>query len=196
MHMLQNYLLSFRNNLRVLTTHPATFFAQIEEAEDYRDTLAFMLLLVIAAWGMMWATHDSRILRVTAPGLALFSFVFVGMWGFYLHFAVKWFTRGSLTQPMALRIGAIGSTPLLLTWVPYLGVLAWFWPVWLNWHALRVRAGLGVEAASTMMGIPLAMLFSALAALAMMMALLGIDIFYFLSHDGEMQPVREGPQIS
>jgi len=126
---------------------PNSYFATLPEARDYRDSLMLLCIyLAIPAVMMGLATGVIGIVFILPLSL-LFGLIGTWMWAVYLGWAARRFCSASLSTAGAFQICAYSGAPLIFSWIPILGMLAWLSNLYLNWQGLVSHARLGAGAA-------------------------------------------------
>jgi len=126
---------------------PNTYFAAMPEARDYRNSLMLLCIyLAIPALMVGLATGVIGIIFILPVSL-LFGLIGTWMWAAYLAWAARRFCGSELSAAGAFQICAYSSAPLIFSWIPILGMLAWLSNLYLNWQGLVSHARLGAGAA-------------------------------------------------
>ncbi len=157
---------AFRGVMRA----PTDYFAAMPEAHDYRDSSILLLIyLCIPALMTSLATGIVSIV-IILPVFLIFGFVSTWLWASYLGWAARRFCAASLSTTDAFQICAYGTAPLVFSWIPILGMVAWLWNLYLNWQGLISHGRLGggsalliIIGAFVLMGLSLAVLVMLLA---------------------------------
>jgi len=157
---------AFRGVMRM----PTDYFAAMPESNDYRDSSMLLLIyLSIPALMVSLATGIISIV-IILPVFLIVGFVSTWMWASYLGWAARYFCGASLSTRDAFQICAYGTAPLVFSWIPILGLVAWLWNLYLNWQGLISHGRLGggsalliIIGAFVMMGLSLLVLVALLA---------------------------------
>jgi len=126
---------------------PNTYFAAMPVARDYRDSL--MLLCIYLAIPALVVGIVTGIVTtiIILPVSLLFGFIGTWMWAAYLSWAVRRFCASDLSTVAAFQICAYSSAPLIFSWIPIIGMLAWMSNLYLNWQGLVSHARISAGAA-------------------------------------------------
>ncbi|MDQ6965299.1 MAG: YIP1 family protein, partial [Mariprofundaceae bacterium] len=136
-------LLAFKG----VMTAPNTYFAAMPVASDYRDSL--MLLCIYLAIPALLLGILSGIVGtiIILPFSLLFGFIGTWLWAAYLSWAARRFCAADLSTVAAFQICAYSSAPLIFSWIPIIGILAWMSNLYLNWQGLVSHARISAGAA-------------------------------------------------
>ena len=164
----------------VLAT-PNEYFVGMPDSDEYRDSMWLLsIYLAIPALMTGLATGVLSILIILPLSLVL-GLPATWMWAAYLSWAARRFCDSQLTTADAFRICAYSSAPLVFSWIPILGLVAWLWNLYLNWQGLISHAKLGA-------GASLLIIFAAFFIMALSFAILIALLFYASAHYGVQIP--------
>jgi len=128
-------------------TAPNTYFADMPEARDYRDSLMLLAIyLAIPSLAVGIISGVIGIILILPVSLAL-GLLGTWMWAAYLGWAARRFCGAGLSTVDAFQICAYSSAPLVFSWIPVIGLLAWLSNLYLNWQGLVSHARIGAGAA-------------------------------------------------
>ena len=126
---------------------PALFFGAMPRAGDYMNSLVLLsVYLVIPALILSLFSGIVTIIFIL-PATLVLGIATTWMWAWYLGWASRVFCKVDLSTAAAFQICAYSSAPLLLSWVPVFGVVAYVWSLYLNWQGLVSHARVGGGAA-------------------------------------------------
>jgi len=132
---------------RDVLVSPVRFFEAMPGAADYRNSLVLLCIyLTIPALVLSLFSGIVTIVFIL-PATLVFGIFTTWMWAWYLGWASRVFCKAELNTPGAFQICAYSSAPLLLSWVPVFGVVAYIWNLYLNWQGLVSHARVGGGAA-------------------------------------------------
>jgi len=126
---------------------PTRYFEDMPKAADYRNSL--VLLSVYLAVPAMILSIFSGVITIIfiLPATLIFGIITTWMWAWYLGWAARTFSKTEFETPAAFQICAYSAAPLLLSWVPVFGMVAYVWNLYLNWQGLVSHARVGGGAA-------------------------------------------------
>jgi len=84
---------------------------------------------------------------VILPATLILGLISTWLWAWYLGWASRTFCKVELETPAAFQICTYSAAPLLLSWVPVFGMIAYVWNLYLNWQGLVSHAKVGGGAA-------------------------------------------------
>lgn len=126
---------------------PNNYFAAMPEAHDYRDSL-MLLGIYLGISALVSGTVAGVLGLVLILPLALtLGLIGTWMWAWYLGWAARRFCGSQLSTVDAFQICAYSSAPLVFSWIPIIGMIAWLSNLYLNWQGLVSHARLGAGAA-------------------------------------------------
>jgi len=158
---------------RSILASPVRHFDAMPMAGDYRNSL--VLLTVYLAVPALILSIFSGIITIIfiLPATLIFGILSTWLWAWYLGWAARTFSKAGLETPAAFQICAYSAAPLLLSWVPVFGIIAYAWNLYLNWQGLvshaRVSGGAAlmiILAAFVVFGLSLLVLVLLLIRLA------------------------------
>jgi len=160
---------------------PNDYFTAMPEAHDYRDS--FMLLCIFLAIPALIASVGTGVISIIfiLPISLLFGLLGTWLWAGYLGWAARRFCASGLSTTGAFQICAYSSAPLVFSWIPVIGLLAWLWNLYLNWQGLVSHARLGAGAA-------LLIILGAFFIMALSLLLLILLLVYASSQYGMQLP--------
>jgi len=167
---------------------PSDYFAAMPPAHGYRDSM--MLLSIYLAVPALMASLFTGLISVfiILPVSLLFGIIGTWMWAWYLSWAARSFCNSTLSISEAFQICAYSSAPLVFSWIPILGMLAWMWNLYLNWQGLISHARLGG-------GSALLIIIGAFVVMGLSFAVLGALLVYSSFHfDWQTLPLP--PQLA
>jgi hypothetical protein len=167
-------------------TSPNVYFAAMPQAHDYRDSLMLLgIYLGIPALVTGIAAGMLSLVLVLPLALVL-GFIGTWTWAWYLGWAARRFCGSRLSTVDAFQICAYSSAPLVFSWIPIIGMLAWLSNLYLNWQGLVSYARLGAGAA-------LLIILGYFLILALSMFALVMLLIYASTHYGVNLPVMTPP---
>ena len=154
---------------------PTDYFAAMPPASGYRNSM--ILLLIYLSIPVIVGGTAIGILNML---LILPLFLAIGaagtwMWAWYLGWAARVFCHAQLSTRDAFKICAYGSAPLIFSWIPVLGPLAWFWNLYLNWQGMVSHARLGGGSALLIILGAFVVMAASLTALAVLLIYVNLD---------------------
>lgn len=145
---------------------PNTYFSAMPQARDYRDSLMLLAIyLAIPALMVGLATGVIGIV-VILPLSLIFGIAGTWMWAAYLGWAARRFCASDLSTAGAFQICAYSSAPLVFSWIPIIGMVAWLSNLFLNWQGLVSHGRIGAGAALLIILAAFFIMVLSLAALA------------------------------
>lgn len=162
-------------------TAPNTYFTAMPEARDYRDSL--MLLCIYLAIPALILGILSGVIGtlIILPASLLFGGIATWMWAVYLSWAARRFCASELSTVDAFQICAYSTAPLIFSWIPVIGMIAWMSNLYLNWQGLVSHARIGAGAA-------LLIILAAFCIMALSFAVLAALLIYATTHFGVQLP--------
>lgn len=166
---------------KAVMSSPNTYFADMPREDGYRDSL--MLLCIYLGIPAVVAGMATGVIGIVVilPLSLLFGVIGTWMWAAYLGWAARRFCGSSLSNAAAFRICAYASAPLVFSWIPIIGLLAWLSNLFLNWQGLVSHGRIGAGAA-------LLIILAAFFLLALSLAVLVALLFYVTDHYGVQFP--------
>lgn len=164
---------------------PRTFYMHMPTASDYKDSLV-LLAIYLAVPALIISVLSGLIgILVILPVSLILGLAATWLWAAYLAWAVRLFCKVPLSTCNAFQICAYAAAPLLFSWVPLIGVVAYFWNLFLCWQGLVAHAKVGGGAA-------LIIILAAFVILAASLLLLAVLLAYLAQQGGislpELQP--------
>lgn len=178
---------SLHGSIRAVSLHPKAFFAEMRSAANYRDSIAFLLLLLFVPSLIDSYLISSEKMHTIFPVMEGVGLLLAWLWAGYLYWCVKLFTKNALEHPAAFQISVYSSVPLLLDVSVWLIVPAYCWQIAITWKGLVNYVGLSHSIASWFMAIPVIMLLAAVIAFVMLAALSGVDLISPLLEENYVQ---------
>ena len=154
---MQTFLLSVRDIL----TSPKAFFAELPPAAFYATSIFILTGIVFIASfaGIPFRGFSLLFMVPVSWGLSLIALKF---WSAYLSWAVKAMAHGKLTTANAFHISSYAFVPLVLAYIPVVGLIACVWSIYLLWVALVSRCHVKPGLAAIIIVIP-ALIFASAA---------------------------------
>ena len=148
-------------NIRGLLTRPLATFRAVRD-EEMRSVFRYFLFILVAdailtaiislsgagTFGLLW-----RVMRIRHPVLIVFAvlvggLVVIPLFSAWLHIWVR-LVGGTSGFPRTVRAVMYGATPgLLFGWIPYIGILFYFWTLVLIIFGLYELQGIEAERAA------------------------------------------------
>jgi len=126
---------------------PAGFFEAMPKATNYRHSLA-LLCIYLAVPALILSLFSGVVtIIVILPATLILGLISTWLWAWYLGWASRTFCKVELETPAAFQICTYSAAPLLLSWVPVFGMIAYVWNLYLNWQGLVSHAKVGGGAA-------------------------------------------------
>jgi len=155
---------------------PKLFFKELNQTDSYRNSILFILLLLVLPAFIDSYQIDSEHLAIMFPVMEGLGLLFVWLWAGYIYWCIKLFTEHEFDHTSAFQLAAYSSIPLLLDISPILFVPAFIWQLYLIRQGLILHAGIDQYSANMMMAAPVIMLVALFIAAIMMLALMGLDV--------------------
>lgn len=174
---------SFFGSIGAVAVKPKSFFAQMKSAESYRDSVIFLMLILLIPTLIDSYLISQEKMHTIFPVLEGIGLLLGWFWAGYIYWCVKLFTKNEIEHTAAFQLAAYSSVPLLLDFSAWLIVPAYIWQLVITWKGLVNYVGLPHGMASWFMIVPVIMLASAIIAFIMMAALSGIDLLSPLLYD-------------
>jgi len=145
--------------MRSVLSSPKVFFEQLKPAPFFSNALFFVSVIIFMSSfiGVIFHGFSMLFLLPVTWGLSLIGLFF---WSTYMSWAVKTLSKGKLTKAHAFQISAYAASPLILSTIPVVGVIASLWNLYLLWLALIHRCKVKAGMAALIIAIP-AVLFAA-----------------------------------
>jgi hypothetical protein len=169
-----DFVNSLAGTIRDIFTRPTEFFRQMPKATSYKEAtiLLILMLAVPILIGILltggFSLHVMPLLLLVAIPFTLAA---AWLWAWYLSWAVRRFTGGSLGTMDAFQLYAYSNIPSLFSWIPMVNVVMGFWSIYLEWKGLTTYAGVSSGKALLIIFVPLIVL---IVSGAMLAILLGI----------------------
>lgn len=128
-------------------TSPNDYFAAMPQATDYRDSLMLLGIYLGLSSLVSGIVAGVMSLILILPLSLILGFIGTWTWAWYLGWAARRFCGAQLSTVDAFQICAYSSAPLIFSWIPIIGVVAWLSNLYLNWQGLVSYARLGAGAA-------------------------------------------------
>ena len=158
---------------KAVMTRPQEFFEQMPTAERYGNSLVLLSIYLTVPALIVSIFSGVVTVIVILPVSLIMGIIATWMWAWYLSWATRVFCKVPLTTPGAFQICAYSTAPLVFSWLPLVGAVAFFWNLFLNWQGLvshgRVGGGaalLIILAAFIIMSLSLVVLAALLLTLA------------------------------
>jgi len=155
-------LQTFIPAVRSILTTPQAFFEELPPAAFYSNAIFFVSIPIFIASFISVPFHSMTLLFLFPAtwGLTLIGLLF---WSKYMSWAVKTLAKSRLTTPNAFQISTYAAVPLVLLSIPYVGLIAWLWNLYLLWVALVNRCKVKAGMAALIIAVP-ALIFATSAA--------------------------------
>jgi len=154
---MQTFLLSVRDVL----SSPKAFFAELPPAAFYATSIFIITGVVFIASFAGVPFHGFSLLFMVPVSWGL-SLVALKFWSAYLSWAVKAVAQAKLTTANAFHISAYAFVPLVLAYIPVVGLIACAWSIYLLWVGLVSRCHVKPGLAAIIIIIP-ALIFASAA---------------------------------
>jgi len=158
---------------KAVITRPREFFERMPIAERYSNSLVLLSIYLTIPALIVSIFSGVVTVIVILPVSLITGIIATWMWAWYLSWAARVFCKAPLTTPDAFQVCTYSTAPLIFSWLPLVGAVAFFWNLFLNWQGLvshgRVGGGaalLIILAAFIIMSLSLVVL----AALLLMLA--------------------------
>lgn len=177
-----NYLapLSFAprllTSLGAVSVKPRLFFEQMESRNDYRSTVAFLLMILFVPSLIGSYQISQEKMASILPAMEGIGLLLAWMWAGYIYWSVKLSTDHPIEHADAFQISAYSTIPMMLDFSALLIVPAFFWQLFITWRGLVSFVGVSGSHAAWIMAIPVIMLTVAIITFVMMAALSGFDL--------------------
>ncbi|MDX8403700.1 MAG: YIP1 family protein, partial [Mariprofundaceae bacterium] len=155
---------------------PKLFFEGLEQTDNYRNSILFLLLLFSVPALIDGYLIDSQHLAIMFPVMEGVALLLVWLWAGYLYWCIKLFTDHALDHSSAFQLATYCSIPLFLDISLILFTPAFIWQLYLTRHGLILHTGVERSSATMIMVVPIIMFIAIFIAAIIMMALMGIDV--------------------
>ena len=132
---------------RDVLVSPVRFFEAMPETADYRNSLVLLCIYLAIPAVVLSLFAGIITVVIILPATLVFGIFTTWVWAGYLAWASRVFGKVDLHTAGAFQICAYSSAPLLLSWLPVFGVVAYIWSLYLNWQGLVSHARVGGGAA-------------------------------------------------
>ncbi len=153
----ENAVESFVAAVRQVVIAPGAFFEGMPRAQGYGPSLIF-LSIVLGVVILIYALMTMGVALLAAPLVWVLAIVATWLWAWYLGWAVRVFARKDLSTMDAFQICAYANVPVLIGWIPVLGLLSSLWSLALEWIGLTRFAGVSSGTALLILLVPLVLL--------------------------------------
>jgi len=160
-------------SFKAAMTSPVACFECMPVVQDYKNSMVLLAIYLLVPGLIIGLYSGIFTLLFILPISLLAGIIGTWSWAWYLGWAARIFSGTQLTTVDAFQICAYGAAPLALSWIPFFGVIAYFWSLYLNWQGLvshaRVSGGtalLIILASFVILGIFLLLLLALLFHLA------------------------------
>ncbi len=160
-----------------IMTSPSLYFEKMPVARRYKDSLTLLVIYLLVPALVTCIYTGLLAALVILPVLLAFGIAGTWLWAWYLAWASRVFCKRTLSTVDAFQICAYGAAPLVFSWVPLLGVLAYLWNLYLNWQGLISHARVGGGAA-------LLIILASFAILGGSLLVLIALLFYYAAQSG------------
>jgi len=164
------------SSIASVTLKPKAFFEGLDQADSYRNSTLFLLLLLAIPAFIDSYQIDSEHLAIMFPVMEGIGLLLAWLWAGYIYWCIKLFTDHELDHASAFQLVAYASIPLLLDISPVMLVPAFIWQLYLIRQGLILHAGIDRSSVNFMMAVPVIMLIALFIAAIMMLALMGMDV--------------------
>jgi len=158
---------------KAVMTSPSTYFEAMPIAHNYKSSMVLLAIYLLIPALIISVFRGVATIIFIVPISVLIGIIGTWLWAWYLGWAARAFCRVQLTTVDAFQICAFGAAPLVFSFVPVFGAVAFFWNLYLNWQGLVSHARLGggaalliILAAFVILGASLLLLISLLVYLA------------------------------
>jgi len=167
--------------VRDIVTKPDAFFRELPKATAYGNSL-FFFTVTLAVPLLIYVLFSFGFALLIAPFIWLVAVAATWLWAWYLGWAVRTFARQQLDTVNAFQICAYANVPMLLAWLPVVGMLATIWSIALTWFGLTRTCQVSSGSALAILLVPLLLISISGGVLAILVAAL-------VTHSG-MQPAQ------
>jgi len=174
---------SFLGSIGSVAVRPKSFFANMKGADGYRDSVIFLILILLVPTLIDGYMISQEKMHTIVPFLEGVGLLLGWLWAGYIYWSVKLFTKNELEHTTAFQLSAYSSVPLLLDFSVWMIIPAYLWQLYITWKGLVVHVGVPGGSATAIMVVPVIMVASAVIAFIMMAALSGIDLISPLLYD-------------
>ncbi len=164
-------------SFRATMTSPTPCFENMPTALDYKNSA--ILLVIYLLIPALAASIFSGIITIIfiLPIFLLFGVAGTWSWAWYLGWAARTFCKSSLTTVDAFQICAYGAAPSIFSIIPFAGVIATMWSLYLNWQGLVSHARIGG-------GSALLIILASFIIMGISLLLLAILLFQLMTQTG------------
>jgi len=157
--------------VRDVVTKPDEFFRDMPKASAYGGSL-FFFTVTLAVPLLIYVLFSFGLALLVAPFVWLVAVAATWLWAWYLGWAVRTFARQELDTVNAFQICAYANVPMLLAWLPVVGILATIWSIALTWFGLTRSCKVGSGSALAILLVPLLILSISGGILAVLLGVL------------------------
>jgi len=180
---LSSFAPSLIGSISAVAFRPKTFFEEMESTESYRNSVIFLLLILMVPMLVdSYSISEEKVASVF-PALEGLGLLLAWLWAGYIYWSIRLFTKYKFEHADAFQVAAYSYVPVLLDFSVLLIVPAFFWQLFITWRGMVHFAGIPGKEAFWFMFIPVIMLLSAGLAFVMLAALSGIDFISPLLYD-------------
>lgn len=173
---------SYIGAVRDVVTKPGEFFSGLPRATAYGPAI-FFFSVTLAVPLLIFVLMSFGIMLLVAPFVWLLALAATWIWAWYLGWAVRSFAKQELDTIHAFQISAYANVPMLISWVPTVGLFATIWSIALQWFGLTRNCGVSSGVALAILLVPMLIISISLGVLVM---LLGI----FAAQHGIQMPIQ------
>lgn len=140
-------------SMRDVLTSPKAFFSDLPPAAFYANSIFLATVIIFSASfiGVPFRSFTMLFMVPVSWGLGLIG---LKLWSSYIAWASRSFAHVKLGAANAFHMSTYASVPLILSAVPLLGAIAWFWSLYLMWVALTNRCQVKPSAAALIIAVP------------------------------------------
>lgn len=178
---------SLIGSIGTVSLRPKTFFENMKAADGYRDSVIFMLLILLMPSLINSYMISTEKMHTIFPAMEGVGLLLTWFWAGYLYWCVKLFTEHEIEHTTAFQIAAYSNVPILLDFSALLIAPAFIWQLLITWRALVHHVGLSYSIAAWFMAIPVVMLLAGLIAFVMIAAMAGVDLLSPLIEEDFLQ---------
>jgi len=150
---------------KAVLLQPRALFEQLPRTSLYMNGFGLLSLIVLAS-SLVSVPFIGFAMIFMLPffwGFMLFSY---WIWAGYLSWAVSTFGGQKLSTAHAFQLASYAAVPMVAGFVPFVGLVATVWSLYLSWLALVVNVKVKPAAATVIIAIPVLLVLVLLVLLA------------------------------
>ncbi|HXH72606.1 MAG TPA: YIP1 family protein [Mariprofundaceae bacterium] len=138
---------------KAVIMEPRATFEQMPKTGFYRDGFGLLSLIILAAAAIS-VPFIGFVLIFLLPFIWGTLLICYRLWASYLSWAVRTFGQQKLNPINAFQLSAYAAVPMVLGFVPVLGIVASLWNLYLLWLALVANVKVKESTALVIIAVP------------------------------------------